>query len=269
MKRKILSLIMVISLILTLAACTQPQSSSDQSSTAQSTVSSEISSGQSDVSSVEDISTKPEGEALDGPDTRPYGTQSYINITTNTPVYYYEETGNEFDPVEMINWATGREEYDDTLIGNGSIAGIMNTLCAYDSVFWSVDPTSEACIEFYVTVQGTYNSDIDNNHSGEPLMVTYYVSTDNGAETFNVLRTSVEIGGTVITPYEDATTWLIERSDATTMFNIMYYDFTVPEQVLMNQSQYYTEFDHDKYLELRDTYNDWAANMSQVGSDPA
>lgn len=269
MKRKILSLIMVISVILTLAACTQPQSSSDQSSTAQSTVSSEISSGQSDVSSVEDISTKPEGEALDGPDTRPYGTQSYINITTNTPVYYYEETGNEFDPVEMINWATGREEYDDTLIGNGSIAGIMNNLCAVDTVFWSVDPTSEACIEFYVTAQGTYNSDIDNQYSGEQLMVTYFVSTDNGADTFSYTLTSAEIGGTLITPLTDATTWLVERSDATTMFNIMYYDFTVPEQVLMNQSQYYAEFNHDKYLGLKDIYNDWAANMSQVGSDPA
>lgn len=169
----------------------------------------------------------------------------------------------------MINWATGREEYDDTLIGNGSIAGIMNTLCAADTVFWSVDPTSEACIEFYVTAQGTYNSDIDNSHSGEQLTVTYFVFTNNGADTFSYQLTDMEIGDLNITSYEDATTWLVERSDATTMFNIMYYDFTVPEQVLMNQSQYYAEFNHDKYLELKDTYNDWAANMSQVGSDPA
>ena len=191
MKRKILSLIMVISVILTLAACTQPQSSSNQSSTTQSTVSSEISSGQSDVSSVEDISTKPEGEALDGPDTRPYGTESGLNATYGTPVYYYEETGETFDPVEMVIWSTDREVHDTTIAGNGDISAAMRTLCIPDSVVWTVIPTSNACIQFDVTVEGVYTSDIDNTLNGQSLVVTYQVSTDNGGETFFVPRLKI------------------------------------------------------------------------------
>lgn len=270
MKKKLLAILMMLSLILTMTACTQASTQKSSESLDLSATSSEISNDTS-VSSgvvVNDISTKPEGEALDGPDTRPYGQQSWINATTNTPVYYYEETGNEFDPVDAVNEYTSQREYEGTLIGNGSIQGIMNTLCAYDTVFWSVDPTSEACIEFYVTGWGTYNTDIDNSHSGESLSVTYFVSTYDGANSYNAELTSAEIGGALITPLTGADEWLIERSDATTMFNIMYYDFTVPEQVLMNQSQYYSDFTPEKYQEIRDVYNDWAANMSQVGSDP-
>ena len=272
MKRKILSLIMVISVILTLAACTQPQSSSNQSSTTQSAVSSEISSKQSDVSSVEDISTKPEGEALDGPDTRPYGTESGLNATYGTPVYYYEETGETFDPVEMVIWTTDREVHDTTMAGTGDISAVMRTLCIPDSVVWTVIPTSNACIQFDVTVEGVYTSDIDNTLNGQSLVVTYQVSTDNGGETFSQVLLDATIGDTDIPKDEEGyltPMWLIERADASTKFTIMYYDFSAPEQVLANQVQYYAEFDHDKYLELCDTYNDWAANMSQVGSDPA
>lgn len=274
MKKKLLAILMVLSLILPMTACTQASTQKSSESSDLSATSSEISNDTS-VSSgvvVNDISTKPEGEALDGPDTRPYGTESGLNATYGTPVYYYEETGETFDPIEMVIWSTDREVHDTTMAGTGDISAAMRTLCIPDSVVWTVIPTSNAYIQFDVTVEGVYTSDIDNTLNGQSLVVTYQVSTDNGGETFSQVLLDATIGDIDIPKDEEGyltPMWLIERADASTKFTIMYYDFTVPDQVLANQVQYYAEFDHDKYLELCDTYSDWAANMSQVGSDPA
>lgn len=172
----------------------------------------------------------------------------------------------------MVIWSTDREVHDTTIAGTGDISAVMRTLCIPDSVVWTVIPTSNACIQFDVTVEGVYTSDIDNTLNGQSLVVTYQVSTNNGGETFSQVLLDATIGDTDIPKDEEGyltPMWLIERADASTKFTIMYYDFGAPEQVLANQVQYYAEFDHDKYLELRDTYNDWAVNMSQVGSDPA
>lgn len=248
---RFLPILLIVCLAALLTSCSTQSDSSDHSGNVSASIGNEEA----------DTSANLEDKASDAP----RGTESGVN-EYGTPIYSYD-TGIMFDPARIVQSLTYPDITADMMIGD-SISDIMYGICDQSSIYWEVVPASDANMEFEVTVGGNYMSSIDSENATLPVSVTYLVTTSDGGITYSAALESGIFAGEPVTPADDVIPLLAERADASVMFDIMYFDFGAPEQVIANQVQYYSQFDHDKYTELKGLYTDWANNMSQVGSDP-